>query len=176
MTRLLQPSEEPALVRRRMRVPMKDVDFAGVIYFGVVYGWHEGLYTSWLVELGHPLSSMVSRGTAAMTVSSGAEYVRPLRLDDVVLLELATRHIGRTSFTLQTRCFKEGESEWSVLVESTHVWSQVHTPGGNAAAGIGPQPLPDWLREGLGRRDGTRRASRQRSEVFRSPALMIPIA
>ena len=154
MTRLLDPSEAPALARRLMRVPMSDVDFAGVIYFGVVYRWHEGLYTSWLVDLGHPLSSMLSRGVAAMTVSSGAEYARPLRLDDPVWLELAMARVGRSSFTLQTRCIKEGDDDWSVLVESTHVWSQVTPPGREGGAGIEPLALPDWLRDGLNRGDG----------------------
>jgi len=137
----------PILARRTIRVAMREVDQAGVIYFPVAYEWHEGLFTSWMAVIGQPISRLLPRGMATATVASRANYLRPLRMDDVVELELTAGKAGSSSFVLHTAGRKRGESQIAIDVESTHVWTALTVEGIDKPRELSAQPLPEWLRE-----------------------------
>lgn len=139
----------PVLAVRKFRVPMRDVDQAGVIYFAAVYGWHEALFSSWMADIGAPLSRLLPRGLAITTVSSRAEYKRPLRLDDVVSLELRTMRMGQASFEYRTTCTKQGEEEVAVAVDTTHVWTVLGPIVPDSPRTMATEPIPPWMRDGL---------------------------
>lgn len=138
------------LATQEMRVPMHDVDAAGIIFFGAPYSWHEALYTSWLAAIGRPLSGLLRRGYATATVASSARYVAPLALDDVVRLDLRPGSIGRTSFAMHSDARLLPGGELAVAVTCRHVWT-VTPASGDLGPGerIGARPLPDWLRAAL---------------------------
>lgn len=128
---------------------MGDIDQAGIIYFARVYSWHEALFTSWMADIGAPLSRLLARGLATATVASSADYIRPLRLDDRVCLELRASHVGRASFRYRTVCTKLDDPEPCVIVESTHVWTVMTAGTSGEAATIGSAELPSWFRKAL---------------------------
>lgn len=139
----------PVLAARHMRVPMRDIDQAGIIYFGNVYAWHEGLFTSWLAEIGHPLSVLLPRGEAMATVASRAEYRLPLRLDDQIRLELVPGKIGRSSFVLRTVVRLVGQTDEAIVTESTHVWTALTPDSDTGQQILKSIPVPDWLNTAL---------------------------
>jgi acyl-CoA thioesterase FadM len=147
----LAPTTLPGrvLAHRRYRVAMRDVDSAGIIYFPSPLAWHEGMYTSWMAVIGHPLSALLRRGQATATVASEARYLRPLALDDVVELELSAARLGTTSFTLRTVACDSTDRP-AVDVLTTHVWTVLRDPAGRPdETALRAENLPDWLRDAL---------------------------
>jgi len=132
---------DTVLARARRRICMADVDAAGIIYFGAPAPWAEGLFTDWLARLGHPISRLIAGDAACPVVESRISYKSPLRLDDVVDLELTARVLGHRSFTVGTRVVRDGVL--AVDIELVHV----------CITGLGSTPVsapvPPWLREGL---------------------------
>lgn len=128
---------------------MRDIDQSGVIYFGAVYGWHEALFTSWMAGIGAPLSRLLPLGRATATVASRAEYLRPLRMDDVVQLELRATTPGRTSLGYRTSGTKVGESDVAVVVESRHVWTELGPLMADGSRSLEAREIPAWLRAAL---------------------------
>lgn len=145
----MHENQGPVLARRTIRVAMREIDQAGVIYFPVAYEWHEGLFTSWMAVIGQPISRLLPRGMATATVASRANYLRPLRMDDVVDLALTAGRAGTASFVLQTAVRKSGESQIAIEVESTHVWTALTVEGIDKPRELSAQPLAPWLREAL---------------------------
>jgi acyl-CoA thioesterase FadM len=129
---------------------MSDVDAAGIVYFAAPYRWLEDLFSGWLTMIGHPLRDMLrSASGCCPSVASAAHYTAPLTLDDEVSLALYPSSIGRTSFSVTAVANKIGERTIALRASSWHVWGTIdHGPVG--ATTIRPQPLPAWLREGLG--------------------------
>ena len=126
---------------------MREVDQAGVIYFPVVYEWHEGLFTSWMAVIGYPISQLLPRGMATATVASRANYLRPIRMDDVVELELTAGRAGSSSFVLHTAGRLRGESKIAIDVESTHVWTALTVEEIGRPRELSTHPLPEWIRD-----------------------------
>jgi acyl-CoA thioester hydrolase len=120
---------------------MADVDAAGIIYFGAAPPWAERLFTGWLADLGQPMSRLIADDRACPVVEARISYRAPLRLDDVVELELDARRIGERSFTVGTRVLLDGEL--AVDIELVHVCI---TGLRSTPASV---PVPDWLRRGL---------------------------
>jgi acyl-CoA thioesterase FadM len=133
-------SETVLLVESVHRVTMADVDAAGVIFYVAPYLWREALFTRWLYESGHPLSSLIAAGTPTPCVSSAASYLGPIRLDDAVSLALFAERFGTSSFDL--RLDGHVGDRHVVQVRTRNVWTQLREGGGLRSA-----PLPDWLRE-----------------------------
>ena len=121
------------------RIRMADVDAARVIYYASPYLWREALFTGWLYEVGHPLSEMLDSGAGCPCVSSSAEYLRPMRLDDIVRLELRSGRVGTSSFDIGMDVYDSGGAV-SARVETTNVWVA------NSGNDVEAQPLPVWLR------------------------------
>lgn len=124
------------------RICMSEVDAAQVIYYASPYHWREAIFTAWLAEVGHPLRSLLDAGLGLPCVSSSAKYLRPLRLDDVVGLELRAGAVGTSSFGM-VMDVRDPEGELGAQVETTNVWLEPD------AGELRPAPLPQWLRERL---------------------------
>jgi acyl-CoA thioesterase FadM len=125
------------------RVTMADVDAAGIIFYVSPYLWREALFTRWLFESGHPLSGLISAGTPPPCISSAADYLGPIRLDDAVSLTLRVERVGTTSFDLRLDGHVDGRH--AVVVRTRNVWTQQREEGGLRSA-----PLPGWLLERFG--------------------------
>jgi acyl-CoA thioesterase FadM len=123
----------------RLRVVMADVDAASILYFATPYRWQELLFTGWMHAIGHPVSGLLGSGGGCPAIRSSCSYLLPLRLDDFVRCELTCEEIGRTSFEIGMRGFKEAGGALAVETRTRHVWVE------NGASA----PLPDWLRSAL---------------------------
>jgi acyl-CoA thioester hydrolase len=131
------------LWRDNYRLTMGDVDAAGIVHYVNPYRWRDTAYTGWLLSIGRPLSGLLAAGTVTPCVMSTAQYLRPLRLDDVVALTLVVERVGRTSFDLRMDAFGSNE-ELAVQVRTRNVWTV------RSADGLmSPVALPAWLREAL---------------------------
>lgn len=131
------------LAESTYRVPMADVDAATILYYATPYRWREQLYTSWLAAIGHPLVDLLASGDGCPCVASSAEYVRPVRLDDVLSFRLVADEVGRTSFSDRFEA-RAADGEVSVIVRATQVWVEAGADGA-----LTPAPLPGWLRAAL---------------------------
>src|SRR3546814_5004544 len=109
------------LKRTFHRIPMAEVDAAQVIYYASPYLWRESIFTSWLAEVGHPLRDLLERGLGTPCVASSAKYLRPLRLDHVVTLELRSGKVGDRSFDLGLDVI-DAAGQLVGQVETTNVW------------------------------------------------------
>ena len=131
---------ERVLRRDRIRVHMGDTDAAQVIYFAAPYRWREAIFTDHLAASGHPLRSLIADGVLCPSVESGARYLRPVRLDDELALELVAERVGRSSFQLRMDAH-DAAGELAVQVRTTNVYSEPDASGRLRAA-----PLPEWFR------------------------------
>lgn len=124
------------------RICMSEVDAAQVIYYAAPYHWREAIFTSWLASVDHSLRSILDAGLGMPCVASSATYRRPLRLDDVVALELRAGPVGTSSFGL-VMDVQDPAGELGAQVETTNVWLE---PDGGE---LRPAALPAWLRDVL---------------------------
>lgn len=139
------------LKRSSMRISLGDVDGARLIYFSAPFGWSERVFSSWLADIGRPMTEMFAADTALPVVATHAEYHSPLRQDETVELAVNCGHVGRTSFSVTTEIHGASGS-LAVVVNTSHVYvDHLHeTPN--------PAPLPDWLRLALGAESGPKQS------------------
>lgn len=122
------------LARNRFRVTMVDTDAARVIYFGAPTRWAEQLLTTWLADVGAPLSKSLDSGFGDPVVHAEAAYHAPLRLDDQVSATLSLAR--RTKRSMTFRCAFALDVNASPAVE---VWlTKVHVRFGPD----GPESVP----------------------------------
>jgi len=122
------------------RVPFDQLDPGGVLFFGHLFGHAHRAYEALLREIGFGLAALLEAGeTALPLVHAEADYHHPMKLDDLIEVELEARAIGERSFTLGYRFWK-GEV---LCASATTVHVAVETGSGR------PLPLPDPLRRGL---------------------------
>lgn len=129
------------LASEAYRVRMADVDAASVLYYASPYRWLEGLFTGWLADAGHPVSGLLGSGFGLPCVASSARYLRPLRLDDRITLQLIADRVGTTSLALRM----EGRTEAGDLaVEATMTVVCAEVDGLGRMTKI---PIAPWLQE-----------------------------
>jgi YbgC/YbaW family acyl-CoA thioester hydrolase len=141
-------ADRPVLARARRRVTMADVDAARILYFAAPFRWVEELYTSWLAELGHPVSEMLRERMSTPAVSSRCDYEHPLRLDDRFTIALRAGRVGTSSFSVVGEVTLEPSRVHCVRVEVVHVWAAFDER--REATRLDVSPLPRWLRHALG--------------------------
>jgi acyl-CoA thioester hydrolase len=129
-----------AVVRRRVAVG--DVDAAGILYFAAPYPWLEELFTGWLKDVGHPVSSMLRNRVACPCIASAATYLTPLSLDDEITLALRPSSIGTTSFSVTAEARRVDDGAVAVRATGWHVWAALDGPD---HPDISPRALPEWL-------------------------------
>jgi YbgC/YbaW family acyl-CoA thioester hydrolase len=134
----------PALYEHQRRVVMADTDAAGVIYFGCVYRWHEAALQEWLHNAAHPIGKMLAEGYAIPAVHSEADYTHPLRVGDMVTIQLRPGKVGTRSFELVAEGWLGEVLAVRVLV--VYVWARVATPDGK---GFRSADVPAWLLNAL---------------------------
>ena len=138
------------LLSERTWCTMADVDAAGIIYFTSALRWAERLSTSWFRTLGHPYTRLFAEGIATPAVNAQADYRSHVTLDDEIRLDLWTSHIGTSSYTLTCEIFVADSDIAAVDTRITHVYTRYTRPQlDRTDVPTRPQPLPDWLREGL---------------------------
>ena len=96
--------------RTTRRIEWSDTDTAGIIHFANYFRFMEQVEHEFLRSVG--LSCMMELDGQVVTwprVSATCDFVKPLRFEDVVNVELAVERIGGKSVTYSFRFSKDGD-------------------------------------------------------------------
>jgi acyl-CoA thioester hydrolase len=121
----------------RVRVRYKDTDTMSVVYYGNYLTYFEVGRVEYLREAGWPMSAVNER-VHLPVVEAFVRYVKPARLDDLLLVSSRVSERKRASF----RFAYEIRNEAGDLVATGHT---VHACWNPATARM--IPIPDWLKE-----------------------------
>jgi acyl-CoA thioester hydrolase len=121
----------------RVRVRYKDTDTMSVVYYGNYLTYFEVGRVEYLREAGWPMSAVNER-VHLPVVEAFVRYVKPARLDDLLLVRSWVSERKRASF----RFAYEIRNEAGELVATGHT---VHACWNPATARM--IPIPDWLKE-----------------------------
>lgn len=110
-----------------IRVYYEDTDLAGIVYYANYLRFIERARSEWLRELGLDQAALKEAGTVFAVRRLEAEYVRPARFDDLLVVE--TDVVGATParLILEQRVLRDG-----VLVFSAGVTVVAVGPTGRA--------------------------------------------
>ena len=100
---------KPNAFAHRFRVYFEDTDAGGVVYYANYLRFHERARTECLRGLGYSQSALMEQGIAFAVRSLSAEYLKPARLDDELLIEARIGEIGRAFLVFEQRALRAGE-------------------------------------------------------------------
>ena len=121
----------------RVRVRYKDTDTMSVVYYGNYLTYFEVGRVEYLREAGWPMSAVNER-VHLPVVEAFVRYVKPARLDDLLLVSSRVSERKRASF----RFSYEIRNEAKEMVATGHT---LHACWNPATARM--IPIPDWLKE-----------------------------
>lgn len=116
----MNPPPNPPF-RHRISIPFQDVDMAGTVFFAHLFRYAHEAYESFMSAIGHPLDGILREAAYSLPLAHAeADYKRPLRLGDTILIELSLKRLGETAFTLHY-LFRGGDGGPSATAETVHV-------------------------------------------------------
>ena len=121
----------------RVRVRYKDTDTMSVVYYGNYLTYFEVGRVEYLREAGWPMSAVNER-VHLPVVEAFVKYLKPARLDDLLLVNSRVSERKRASF----RFSYEIRHEAGDLLATGHT---LHACWNPATARM--IPIPDWLKE-----------------------------
>lgn len=125
----------------RFRVPLHDIDAAGVMFFAHLYRHAHDAYEAFMAEVGYPLDGLLREGNYLLPlVASEAKFQQPLFHGDTITVRLDLARVGNSSFTVRYR-FLDQEGNQRAELTTSHVWI--------GAADRRTAPLPEELRNAL---------------------------
>jgi acyl-CoA thioester hydrolase len=92
-----------------IRVYYEDTDAAGIVYYASYLRFIERGRTEFLRALGHDQSRLMSEGTAFAVRSVSAEFLKPAKLDDLLVVETAIASLGRAQVVFAQRVLRDRE-------------------------------------------------------------------
>ncbi len=96
----------------RIRVYYEDTDSTGVVYHAGYLRYFERARSEWLRNLGFSHQVLSATFGIAFTVSRlSIDYLRPARLDDVLIASAEIEQCRRASFCFEQNLQREGESQ-----------------------------------------------------------------
>lgn len=96
-------------MRLPYRVYYEDTDAAGIVYYANYLRFLERGRTELLRGLGHEQSALATRQIAFAVRSVHAEYLKPAKLDDLIVVETAIESVGRAQAVFAQRIMRGGE-------------------------------------------------------------------
>ena len=121
----------------RIRVRYKDTDTMSVVYYGNYLTYFEVGRVEYLRDAGWPMSAVNER-VHLPVVEAFVRYVKPAKLDDLLLVTSRVSERKRASF----RFSYEIRDELGELIATGHT---LHACWNPATARM--IPIPDWLKE-----------------------------
>ena len=92
-----------------VRVYYEDTDAGGVVYYANYFKFMERARTEWLRQLGVEQDELVRREGVLFAVhSAAADFVRPARFNDNLLVTVAIRRMGGASITFTQSVERDG--------------------------------------------------------------------
>ena len=92
-----------------LRVYYEDTDAAGIVYYANYLRFLERGRTELLRSLGHEQSALATRHVAFAVRSVQAEYLRPAKLDDLIVVETVVESVGRAQVMFAQQVTRAGE-------------------------------------------------------------------
>lgn len=112
-----------------VRVYYEDTDAGGVVYYANYLKFLERCRTEWLRVLGYDQSALLrDPGIAFVVRSTSLEFLKPARLDDVLLVDLVPERVTRSQLFFRQRICRAmpehghaGQTETLLLTGRTQV-------------------------------------------------------
>lgn len=95
--------------RLPVRVYYEDTDAGSVVYYANYLRFLERARTEWLRALGFDQSVLMAQGIAFAARSISAEYLKPARLDDELVVVSSIESLGRAQVVFAQRVERGGE-------------------------------------------------------------------
>ena len=92
-----------------LRVYYEDTDAAGIVYYASYLRFIERGRTEFLRALGHDQNLLMREGIAFAVRSVSAEFLKPAKLDDLLLVETEVAALGRAQLTFAQRVLRDTE-------------------------------------------------------------------
>ena len=97
----MNSEDSPAPFRHSVRVYWEDTDAGGIVFYANYLKFFERARTEWLRALGHSQQEMVdATGCMFVVQKTTVRYLRPARLDDVLVITVDVRERGRASLRI----------------------------------------------------------------------------
>lgn len=133
---------------RRLTVEWGHCDPAGIVFsprFYEFFDWSTGMLL--FAASGMTKSEMLAvfGAAGAPVVTSQATFLKPCRFGEEVTIVSTVTKVGRSSFEVEHRLYKE-DGALAVEGRETRVWTVIAGPGG-----LRSEALPDRIAEGLKR-------------------------
>ena len=124
----------------RLTVRFFQVDRAGIAFFGRVFEYCHAAYEALLVSLNYPLAEVFdSEGWGMPLVHAEADFKRPMRLGEELIIAVTVGRLGTTSITLDFEV--RGAADAQVKASARHVHACVDMER------FAPLEIPTRLRE-----------------------------
>lgn len=105
-------------------VRFQDVDAAGIVFFARFFDYVHEVYEGFLSSVGLPLPQVLrDKSWAAPLRHAEADYLRPAKFGDVLLVELVAAHSEESEIALGWRITLKGQSEKPcAIVQTVHTF------------------------------------------------------
>ena len=92
-----------------VRIYYEDTDAAGIVYYANYFRFLERGRTEFLRALGHDQNVLMKEGIAFAVRSASAEFLKPARLDDLLMVETGIAELGRAQLSFVQRIRRDHE-------------------------------------------------------------------
>jgi acyl-CoA thioester hydrolase len=93
--------------RLRLRVYWEDTDAAGIVFYANYLKFFERARTEWLRSQGYEQERLRAEGGIAFVVTdTSVRYMLPARLDDLIDVTVAVRHLGQASLSIEQQAWR----------------------------------------------------------------------
>jgi acyl-CoA thioester hydrolase len=112
----MPPSPDLPIFRHTLRVYWEDTDAGGVVFYANYLKFFERARTEWLRSYGHSQQRLRDETGAIFVVAeTSVRYLRPARLDDVLVVTVQVQEAGRASLLIDQQALRGDE----LLAEGT---------------------------------------------------------
>ena len=97
--------------RFTLRVYWEDTDAGGVVFYANYLKFFERARTEWLRSLGHQQEQMrVAAGVMFVVTDTAVRYLRPARLDDLIVVSVSVQRAGRAQLMLAQQAWLHADA------------------------------------------------------------------
>ena len=125
-------------------IRFQDIDAAGIIFYPRVLEMFHDAYAAFLTFAGAPLPEVLRSGSWLAPVRHAeADYFKPLRFGDAVMVEICRAHLAETEATLGYRIARSEGGEVCAVGQVVHTFVE--------RASFKRTPIPEPVRRALAR-------------------------
>ena len=136
----MKHEQKPNAFAIAVRVYYEDTDAGGVVYYANYLKFFERCRTEWMREIGHDQSQLAAEaGIVFVARKASCEYLKPARLDDLLLVSLEVERLTRVRVIFRQHVRRGDDDLVSGVVEIACV----------DAVKMTPAPIPEFLHRKL---------------------------